>query len=271
VYSQVVNLAPDDDPVQASWADVCVCRSALPWQEELEKRALRDQIVTLVGPWRQREAALWLLAEKLQTGRRVQLMAPKTARSWTYGRGAAETLGKVFMSYQATRAHDPRLFGVGSQLAPLVWDTLEGWARTRAPGAADPAAWAVERWQTTDNERDHVVICHETQEWLVGNIPKPTTADELLPVAYVARPFQFLLMSHRLGLIGPVHLAFDGLDFGSEYKLKSIEKLLSLAQECVTPLSFVLGWSGSDDDFKRLASELPVLATELKRSAFYLP
>jgi len=274
VYSQVVNLAPDDDPVQASWADVCVWRPKLPWQEELEKLALRDQVVSIAGTWAHREAALALLAGKLEGGRRIVLLDPQPTRAWTYGKGAFETLQKVFWAYHGRRSHDPRLFGLGSQLASLVWDTLETAAASNGlPGGARayPCARFIEQWQTAVDERGRVAACLEAQQWIDGEIPKPTSPADLLPVAYVARPFQFLHLAQRLGLIGRVHLAFDGLDSGSEYKLKSIEKLLSLAQECDTSFSFVLGWSGSDDDFKRLASELPVLATELKRTAFYLP
>lgn len=266
-----MNLAPEDDPVAASWRDVLPYRPPLPWQEELEKRVLSERVVSLQGPWNARKIALDHLQASLATddlSKRVVLLGHDRgfARAWTYGRGVAESLYKVFKLYQEWTMRIPAVTGV----APLIVDTLEAGVAGHNVFLDNAAGGFARRYQRASREADeHHKIASETQDWLHEELPKPKTDD--LPAAYVAHPFHFLRLAYDLKCVGSMHFAFDGLDSGGKFKLRSIEKLLSLAQDCGTPFTFVLGWSGSDDDFKRLASELPELATELKRSAFYLP
>lgn len=194
-----------------------------------------------------RKSVLWRLKTHVDPDS-VFLLPHPYARKWTYGDGAGETLQEVFKVYASQVPH----VGV-ERVSPLVQDTLLALASNRVrPNHVLFQNLRDEYRNASPSEATE--IGRRVVEWLI----KPGALDRLV---------SFLRMSHDAKLIGRIFIGFDGLDEGgTSANLKSIEKLLAITEDCDTFFSFVLGWSGTPG----LPSITPELATELKRTAFFL-
>ncbi len=261
MYSYGVTLAAEDSDLPEAWADLRsrVPRTPLDWAIEVRRHMRSHRITTFAGSPSDRQHALGKLDELVQsenaTGAVVLLRHPY-ARAWTYGDGASETLFEVFKDYASwSRRH-------GSAVNPLIDDMLFALGE----GATEPPPAYFIPDLLIEGLRDGIGTPRkgqEVQDWLLGRWGYATDPTQ--------RVVTFLLFAQRLKLLGPIVLAFDGLTQGEDGRLQTIEKLLVISQDCDTTFSFVLGWSGEPEAVSRLEAVTPLLASELKRSAFPLP
>jgi len=267
----------DEDDLRDCWAIVRshTPRPPEPWGDVLTARLWKEHVVVINGPPGTRERALREtqknLSEVVAFKPCSMLDSPHASisKAWLVSDdGVKQTLLRVFSYYEFVNNRMPVRYyayeGHEGEVPALLHYTLMAAKVARVTWTVETGREYLYFYWDQNTRASQLDAAERLAEFLgMRNASVETDLS-------IARLMNFLYLANKVKNINTMYLAFDNIDHGNRWQLRTIETLLKLVQEredLFGCFALVLGWSGEDEMLNRCTKlVLPALEAALNRS-----